>query len=201
MTTIQPWRRPIFNNAVIAEQERICFELRLRGMSIRAIADYVATHHGWPLSKSTVALRIEAAGKDATSELADQVRALELERLDRLTSIVIETMDKAYARDMFGRVIKDVVPGTENDETPAVEPVRDHAVVYAGVDRLLKISERRAKYVGGLEKTGPVEVVVHDAESTRERLAVQELVNEARAMAAAQAGAAQPTEGETSEGV
>jgi hypothetical protein len=99
-------------------------------------------------------------------------------------------MDKAYARDMFGRVIKDVVPGTEDDETPTVEPVRDHTVVYAGVDRVLKIQERRAKYVRNVEQTGPMEVVVHDAASQAEALAIQELVNEAKAQAAAMTQAA-----------
>lgn len=186
MTTIQPWRRPIYNSAAIAEQEAICFELRLRGMSVRAIAAYVAEHHGWPLSKSTVAIRIEAAGKDATSELAEQVRALELERLDRLTAIVMSTMDKAYLRDMFGRTVHQTIPGTDIEE-----PIRDPAVIYAGVDRLLKLQERRAKYVRGVEQAGPMEVVVHDATSAREALAVQELINEARAQAANAAAASE----------
>lgn len=185
-TTIQPYRRPIFNTAVIAEQERVCFELRLRGMSIRNIAAYIAEHHGWPLSKSTVAVRIEAAGKDATSELAEQVRALELERLDRLTGIVLSTMDNAYVRDLAGRIMVD--PETQ-------QPMRDPAVVYAGVDRFLKLQERRAKYVRGVEQTDPVEVVVHDAESEREKIAIQELVMEARAMAANTATSSQDEKG------
>lgn len=179
MSTVQPYRRPIFNSAVIAEQERVCFELRLRGMSIRAIAAYVAEHHGWPLSKSTVAIRIEAAGKDVTSEQREQVRGLELERLDRLTAVVIETMDSAYARNIDGDLI--MVAGPDG----RAHPVRDPSIVYAGVDRLLKISERRAKYVGGLEQTGPVEVVVHDAQTQAERLEIEEMVREAKAYAAA----------------
>jgi hypothetical protein len=171
---IQPWRRPIFNEAVIAEQERVCFELRLRGMSVRDIAAYIAEHHGWPLSKSTVAVRIQAAGKDATGEQAEQVRALELERLDRLTSIVLSTMDSSVAR------LVDGTPVVDEDGIP----IRDPAIVYAGVDRIIKLQERRAKYVHGVEQTKPLEVVVHDAQSAREALAIQELINEARMAAA-----------------
>ncbi len=188
MTAVQPWRQPLYNNAAIAQQEAVCFELRLRGMSVRAIAAYVAEHHGWPLSKSTVHVRIEAAGKDATSELAEQVRALELERVDRMWALLLATINDPKVRHpLTGEVLLDPDSG---------RPVRDPAVVFAGVDRLDKIMARRAKYVAGLEQTGPVEVVVTDAASERERLAVQELVNEARAMAAAAAATNHPQQQE-----
>lgn len=172
---VQPWHTPIYNEAMIAEQERVCFELRLRGMSVRDIVAHVAQEHGWSLSKSTVANRINACAKEATAELAEQVRGVILTRYDRLTSIVLATMEHAYQRNMFGQIMVD--PETK-------QRLRDPAVIYAGVDRILKIDERRAKLVPGVEQTGPMEVVVHDAQSRAEALAIQELVNEARAMAA-----------------
>lgn len=70
-----PQRRP--NSTEVAEQQVRCYELRLTGMSLDKIA--AETH----LSKGTVHNRIQAEIQAKVLPLADEVRKLELDRLDR----------------------------------------------------------------------------------------------------------------------
>jgi hypothetical protein len=65
------------NRATVAAQQVRCYELRLTGMSIRAIA--AATG----LSVGTVHNRISQEINDRVAPLADELLAIELARLDR----------------------------------------------------------------------------------------------------------------------
>jgi hypothetical protein len=65
------------NRATIAAQQVRCYELRLSGMSIRDIA--AATS----LSVGTVHNRISQEINDRVAPLADELLAIELDRLDR----------------------------------------------------------------------------------------------------------------------
>lgn len=64
------------NPAVIADEQAKCFELKRRGYSVRRIADETG------IARSTVQDRLDAAYKEMVFPLADEVRLLELERLD-----------------------------------------------------------------------------------------------------------------------
>ncbi len=69
-----PQREP--NRAVIAEEQIRCYELRLTGMSIERIAEATG------IPRSTVHDRIQAEIRARVTPLADEVRKMELDRLD-----------------------------------------------------------------------------------------------------------------------
>lgn len=64
------------NRASVAEEQVHCYELRLTGMSIREIAERTG------ISKSTVHDRIQAEISSRVTPLAEEVRKMELDRLD-----------------------------------------------------------------------------------------------------------------------
>lgn len=64
------------NDAVVAEEQVQCYELRLQGKSIRGIAEILK------MSKSTVERRISAEVKGRVLPLAEEVRQMEIDRLD-----------------------------------------------------------------------------------------------------------------------
>lgn len=65
------------NRATVAEQQAECYRLRLTGMSIEAIAKATG------IARSTVHDRIQAEITAVVSPLAEEVRKMELARLDR----------------------------------------------------------------------------------------------------------------------
>lgn len=84
------------NTAQIAEDQIRCYELRLTGMSIRAIAAETG------LSVGTVHSRIESEIAARVLPVADEVRKMELDRLDRwLTKLDAQIQDdRSVARNV-----------------------------------------------------------------------------------------------------
>jgi hypothetical protein len=85
------------NSVQIAEEQRACYQLRLKGLSIRAIAEEL------DMAKSTVERRLTAERESRVAPLADEVRQLELDRLDFYMMRLwerIEVGGKATARDV-----------------------------------------------------------------------------------------------------
>jgi hypothetical protein len=169
---VQPWRPPRYTNAHFAEEQRACYELRLQGLSIRQISDATG------LSPSTVYRRIQCEIRETVQPLADEVRQLELDRLDRLQQIALRVMDAAHPLVSDGRVVHAAMP----DGTKV--PLQDHGPVLAAMDRFLKIQDRRSKYLG-LDAAMKVDATV--TETTQEDIALAEMVREAQAKAAADA--------------
>lgn len=102
------------SDAVLAMEQEKCLRLRLQGKSIRQIASIVH------MPKSTVERRLRCAIAERIDPLADQLRAVEVARLDQLLETVWAT----------------------------VKADTEAAVKLAAVDRLVKISERRSKLLG-----------------------------------------------------
>jgi hypothetical protein len=173
---VQPWRPPRYTNAHYAEEQRICYELRLRGLSIRQIQEHVHDHLGWNLSKSTVARRITCEIKETVQPLADEVRALELDRLDQLQQVALGVMGADHPLVSEGRVVR-----IEQEDGTKV-PLQDHGPVLAAMDRFLKIQDRRAKLLG---LDAPTRVDATVTETTQADLELAEMVREAQAKAAA----------------
>jgi hypothetical protein len=95
------------NKATVADQQVQCYELRLKGHSIRAIAAMVG------LSKSCVDERIKAEIESRVIPLADEVRKMQLDRLDAMyetaQSIIDNTADpelKLKALDRQSRAME-----------------------------------------------------------------------------------------------
>lgn len=169
MTQIQPWAPPRYTNAHFAEEQRTCYEMRLRGMSIRQIA--AATG----LSVGTTWNRIDCEIKETLDPLRAKVRELEIERLDRMQQTVLAVLERTHVMVSNGRVIY------VEDARGHREPALDSAPVLAAIDRLLKIQERRARLLG-LDAAVKVDATV--TETTQQDLELIDMVNAAKAQAA-----------------
>jgi hypothetical protein len=135
----------------IADRERDAqaVVLRARGIPHRQIAKQL----GWNSPASAVNA-INRALQDTYREKLDDARRIEEDKLDDLTRIVWREISRPHfvASTTTGKVV--VHPGTG-------EPMADSEAVLRGVDRLIKIAERRAK-LRGLDAPVRAKVEVHD---------------------------------------
>lgn len=122
-----------------AERDAEATRLRGRALSYQAIADEM----GWANISS--AYRAVQRGLAAIrSEPAEEVRTLELERLDDLYRRTLGVLEGRHLVISNGRIVFD--PDLSTPDVPV--PLKDNAVALQAVDRLLKIQERRARLLG-----------------------------------------------------
>lgn len=120
-----------------AERDAEAARLRARGMSYRQIGAELGMHH------SSVADAVQRALRDTVAEPAEDVRRLELDRLDHMYQQVLAVLERKHITVSNGKVIQ--VPDPETGE---IAPLEDDAPVLQAVDRLLRISESRRKLLG-----------------------------------------------------
>jgi len=110
----------------------------------------IATTLGYT-STSACGLDIQRALAAAVREPAEEVRAIELLRLDTLWQKAMAVLERNHVAISHGQVVK--VEG---------ESLCDDGPTLAAIDRLLRIQERRAKLLG-LDAPTKHEVVTMDA--------------------------------------
>ncbi len=183
-----PYRKN--NRAERAELAEIIFDLKLRGLSFRAIEAVTLDPDG-PTGGKRVA---EATARDLVRQEAarrvdpkvDAWRAIVVERLesaharlDRMEAAALKVLERHHVTVNNGRVIM------LNDE-----PLLDDGPVLAAVDRLVKIEDARERNtaalrrVFGIDAPAKVDATVHEV--TQQDLELQEMVREAKAHVAAQ---------------
>ncbi len=129
-----------------AKKDAEAAQLRAEGKTSDQIAEALA------FSDRSVARRaVERALAATVREPADELRQLELIRLDALWMQAAKVMTSEHLTVSQGRVVE--VNGV---------PLKDDGPVLTAIDRLLKIMERRAKLVG-LDSAAKVEVLSVDA--------------------------------------
>lgn len=133
-----------------AERDAEAARLRARGRSYLAIA----TELGY-VDHAGARKAVQRALVAIVAEPAEEVRALQLEQLDRLTAAALAVLERNHVTVSHGRIIRD-------DED---KPLLDDGPVLTAIDRLLKIQERRAKLLG-LDAPARHEVVTLDALDT-----------------------------------
>lgn len=116
-------RRP--NPAVIAEGTARAYELKLAGHTVRGIADILTAELKRPVGKSTVARWITDACKERVEPLADEYRAILVDRLERAVRRCEEIIERESSKD---------------DPNPIV--------ILQTEDRLLRNGERLARLKG-----------------------------------------------------
>lgn len=128
------------NDAAIIERQKQALDLRKAGASYRRIGDQLGVSHEQARRdvEGALALHLEEV---ATS--ADQLRALELAKLD----------DTLYKLQLYLNGEPQYDQSGKFSGTKRFSP----AVVFAAIDRSLKIMERRSKLLG-LEKPVKVDV-------------------------------------------
>lgn len=175
-------------------------QLRAQGMSYQAIADAM----GWE-AKSTAYRAVARALKDTLGEAPDEVRQLELERLDELWRKAYEVMNRDHLTVQHGKVVGRRVGIERHDDgiekldhdgktIPIYEDLLDDGPVLNAIDRLLRIQERRARLLG-LDVPVKAHLTVHQVDPRDLELA--EILREAKAR---QASEEQLLKGETPAG-
>ncbi len=136
---VQPWARPRYTNSRFAEEQRQCWELRLRGLSIRQIAGQTG------LTKSTVENRLRCEFEEYRQDsaaLREQYIQLELERLDAAQTVVLAILEANHVLVSDGRIVS-----IEDEEGNKI-PLPDSGPVLAAVREFRQISESRRKLLG-----------------------------------------------------
>ncbi|MFD5900995.1 hypothetical protein ACFWHG_05785 [Streptomyces microflavus] len=115
-----------------AQRDAEAARLRTQGWTYQRIADHL------DFKQRADAYNAVKRVLDATvREAGEDIRALELERLDRLEAAANEVLEREHVTVSNGRVV--ALDGA---------PLPDDGPVLAAIDRLLKIQERRAKLLG-----------------------------------------------------
>ncbi|MFE1515703.1 hypothetical protein ACFW9I_02540 [[Kitasatospora] papulosa] len=115
-----------------AQRDAEAARLRARGLTYQQIADEL----GWT-SRGDAHHAVQRALEATVKEAADEVRAIELDRLDTLYRAALAVLERQHVTVSNGRVV------SLNEE-----PLPDDGPVLAAIDRLLKIQERRSKLLG-----------------------------------------------------
>ncbi|MER6191786.1 hypothetical protein [Streptomyces cyaneofuscatus] len=115
-----------------AERDARAAELRSKGWTYPRIAAELGFNH-----RADAYNAVKRVLKETVREAGEDVRALELERLDRLEAAANEVLEREHVTVSNGRVVS-------LNETP----LPDDGPVLAAIDRLLKIQERRARLLG-----------------------------------------------------
>lgn len=115
-----------------AQRDAEAARLRTQGWTYQRIADHLG------LKQRADAYNAVKRVLDATvREAGEDIRALELERLDRLEAAANEVLEREHVTVSNGRVV-----------VLHEAPLPDDGPVLAAIDRLLKIQERRARLLG-----------------------------------------------------
>ena len=136
-----------------AERDAAACRLRTQGLSYRAIATQLGM-----AGPSNAHQAVERALKATVAEPADQVRQLELDRLDALWAAAWAVLEREHVVVNSGEIVID----TRNEDGL---PLLDDAPVLKAVQTLLKVAERRAKLLGldaptKIEQGGTVKYVI-----------------------------------------
>src|SRR5438105_4956156 len=124
-------------NIDTAERDAECARLRRDGLGVTEIAKRVG--YG---SVGSVSKAIERAMMATVQEAGEAARALELEKLDSYIRMALDVARTTHYAHSNGRVVMLA------DSDGVAKPLVDDGPVLAALDRLIRLSERRAKLKG-----------------------------------------------------
>jgi hypothetical protein len=156
-----------YTNADWAEQQKICYQLRLQHYTIRQIAGITG------LSIGTVHKRIADEIAETVAPFREQYVAMARERLDNTSRLVLDLLERRHYLISEGHVVR--MDGT---------PIEDDEFVLKCVDRLLNIEKQRSG-VEGTNAPLKVDANVNVTETTQEDLELADMIRTAQAKAAA----------------
>lgn len=134
-----------------AQRRRQAIDMRMAGHSYQRIADELGyTSRGAACQDITRALE-QAVAEQVIS--VEAYREEELQRLDALLTEAWAVLKRDHLTVSHGKVVYDDSTG---------KPILDDGPTLAAIDRILKIQERRAKYLG-LDAPTRVEAITVDA--------------------------------------
>lgn len=137
-----------------AQRDAEMAKMRSDGYGYQAIAD----HFGVVVSAAYEA--VQRAMLATVQEPGEEVKRLEIERLDEMYREVLEVLRRPHVTVSQGRIVRQQIGWETNPDDgsfqldgdgkpiPRFEDLRDDGPVLAATDRLLKIQERRARLLG-----------------------------------------------------
>lgn len=171
--------RPTRAQAVgIAERRAKAVDMRMAGTSYKTIAE--------ALGYKTASAACQDVSRALEQAVADQTRSVEAyreEELQRLDLLLVEAwtiLKRAHITVSHGRIVKD-----DYDE-----PILDDGPTLQAIDRILKIQERRSKFLG-LDAPTKVEAITIDSIDD----AIAKLTAELEGAEAREAEGATPAQG------
>lgn len=175
-----------------AERDAEAARLRADGRTYQQIADELGFS-----DRSNAHKAVQRALAAAPVEAAEEVRKIELDKLDRLERTALEVMGRKHVFVQQGHVVRRRI-GVERDADgierldmdgnpiPVYEDVLDDGPTLKAIETLLRVAERRARLLG-LDTPVKANVTVHHVDPAD--LALQEILVEARAKQAAEEAA------------
>lgn len=146
-------------NPDTAARDAEAARLRVRGLTYRQIADELDMAGPGKAYEA-----VQRLLRETVQEAADDLRSVELERLDQMYQAALKVLETEHYAVSHGKVIY------LEDGGP---PLADDGPVLQAIDRLLKVQERRAKLLG-LDAPTKANVTVSDAITSEiEQLAAQ----------------------------
>ncbi|MEV6036019.1 hypothetical protein AB0L65_33030 [Nonomuraea sp. NPDC052116] len=146
-------------NVDTAARDAEAARLRVRGLTYRQIAAELGMAGPGKAHEA-----VQRVLKETVQDAADDLRAVELDRLDQMYQAALKVLETEHYAISHGKVICLEEGG---------EPLADDGPVLQAIDRLLKIQERRAKLLG-LDAPTKTNVTVSDAITSEiEQLAAQ----------------------------
>lgn len=128
----------------VAERRNQAIELRKQGRTF----DEIAKALGYK-TRSAAAQDVQRAMRQAvqqTNEAANELRQLELDRLDHLWREAWDVMQRPHLLVQGGKPV--VVEVEDDDGTVKTIRLQDDSPKLAAIQQLLRISERRARLLG-----------------------------------------------------
>lgn len=113
------------------------YRMSLRGATNVAIGE----HFG--VSRETIRLLLKEYIAELTVPLAEDMRKIENDKLDRLEALGWKILEDNHVAFQHGKVVV-----MKDPETGQEKPIEDVEPILKGMDRLLKVSDRRAKLWG-----------------------------------------------------
>lgn len=131
---------PLAKRAEVALRRSQAIEMRNNNATWEEVAE--ALDYASPGAAHTDVQRALKAYVDMQGLAAEELRARELADLDALKDKAREVMNRRHVVVQNGKVVREWVDGEPG------EALEDSGPVLAAMDRLLKISERRARLLG-----------------------------------------------------
>lgn len=137
-----------------AERDAEACRLRARGLSYREIAEQLGYADAAGAHRA-----VSQVLRETVQEPADELRHLEVARLDALLATAWAVLEREHVAHSSGKLV--MVAGEDGTEVP----LRDDAPTLAAIDRVLKIMVRRAELLGldapkKIEQGGQVKYIV-----------------------------------------
>lgn len=141
-----------------ADRDQQAARLRAMGYTFERIAAEVGYD-----SRATAYAAVQRVLRETVREAGDELRTLELERLDAMQAAAVEVLERRHVTVSNGKVIQ--LGG---------EPLEDDGPVLAAIDRMIRIQERRARLLG-LDAPVRANLTVTDEMTARVKALAEEL--------------------------